>query len=80
MTERREIFNPDFDETEGLTESPDVAQARTALAEAQTGMIATEDAIAESQSWVTGLRTIRDENHFTQKIRLIIQSARSAHV
>lgn len=75
---RPNIFNPDFDETEGLTESPDVAAARGALREAQTGSTATEEAIAESRTLVAQLAAIRHENHFTQKIRSIIQSPRSA--
>lgn len=71
-------YGTDFDATEGLTESPDVDAARGALEESVTGPSRTEAAIAESQSYVATLRAIRTENHFTQKIRKIIQTPRSA--
>ena len=70
-------YGADFDATEGLTESPDVEAARGALEESVTGPSRTEAAIAESQSYVAALRAIRTENHFTQKIRKIIQTPRS---
>lgn len=80
MNERHytEPYDPDFDETEGLTESPDVDAARGALQESTTGPSRTEQAIAESQSYVATLRAIREENHFTNKIRAIFQTPRSA--
>lgn len=74
----REDYDPDFDDNEGMTESPDPMAARVALAESATGGAATQRAIEESQSWIEQLRTIRVENHFNQKIRTIIQSQRSA--
>lgn len=78
---RKEPYSQDFDSNEGLTESPDVEAARGALLESETGSTRTEDAIAESRSYVAAVRAIREENHFTQKLRLIIhnhQAPRSA--
>jgi hypothetical protein len=78
MIDREQIYNPGFDETEGLTESPDIDAARVALVEAQSGVHQTDSVIAESQGHIATLRQIRLENHFTQKIRRIIQTPRSA--
>lgn len=72
------MYDPDFDEAEGLTESPDVDAARGALRESETGPTRTELAITESRAQIAELRTIREQNHFTDKIRRIIQSPRSA--
>ena len=74
MTTRREPYNLDFDSNEGLTESPDVEAARRALLESTTGATRTEEAIEESRSYIAELRALREENHFTQKLRRIIQS------
>lgn len=67
-------YDQDFDAMEGLTESPDVDAARGALLESQTGPLRTEEAIADSQSVIAELRAIREENHFTQKLRRIIRA------
>lgn len=77
MMRRALPFNEGFDETDGLTESPDVEAALGALQESSTGSTSTDLAIAESQSYMDTLRAIREENHFTQKFRRIIQSPRS---
>ena len=74
MTMRREPYNLDLDSNEGLTESPDVEAARGALLESSTGATRTEEAIEESRSYIAELRALREENHFTQKLRRIIQS------
>lgn len=74
MNHRDEVFNPDFDDNEGLTESPDVEAARGALRESFTGLVRTEEAISNSKVYIAELRTLREENHFTQKLRRIIQS------
>lgn len=71
-------YGLDFDEIEGLTESPDVEAARGALREAETGSNRTEQAIEESKAQMATLLAIRQENHFTQKIRRIMQAPRSA--
>lgn len=73
-----EQYDPSFDEIEGQTERPDVDAARGALQEARTGSRRTEEAIEQSKRYVAGLVAIREENHFTQKVRAIIQSPRSA--
>ena len=79
MDERyTEPYDPDFDETEGLTESPDVDAARGALLESTTGSSRAEQAIADSRSVIAELRELREQNHFTQKIRAIFQTPRSA--
>lgn len=78
MDERHLPYDSNFDEAEGLTDSPDVEAARGALLESKTGTSRTEQAIAESQNYVAELRAIREQNHFTQKIRSIFQSPRSA--
>lgn len=75
---KRDGYDPEFDDNEGMTESPDPMAARVALVESTTGGARTQQAIEESQSWMEQLRAIRLENHFNQKIRLIIQSQRSA--
>lgn len=70
----REPYDPNFDAAEGLTESPDVAAARGALREATTGETRTEEAIAASRAYVARVAYVREKNHFTEKLRQIIQN------
>lgn len=67
----REPYDPDFDDDVGLTESPDLARAQAAVVVAQAAAPTTDMAIAESRHYISQLREIRNQNHFTQKIRQI---------
>lgn len=68
----RPPYDPDFDDEMGFTESPDLVRAQAAAAAARAAVPDTESAIAESQRYITQIRKIRDEDHFTQKIRQIM--------
>lgn len=70
--------DPDFDVSEGLTESPDVSAAQVAYVETMASATKTQEVVEESRAWVRELREIRLENHFTEKLRKIIRSSGGA--
>jgi ABC-type bacteriocin/lantibiotic exporter with double-glycine peptidase domain len=49
------------------------ADAKSALSDALDADDHTNAVVAESMGWVATLRAIREENHFTQKWRKVIQ-------
>lgn len=55
------------------TENPDPRDAVRALRESREATTHTDEIIVESQRLMAGVRRVRQENHFTDTFRRIIQ-------
>lgn len=63
------------DEVDEDTESPDIKAAQAAIVAAKTSARRTERLVDEANNQLMKLVAWRQENHFTEKIRGIIQGA-----
>lgn len=60
----------DIDET---TDGPDLLRAQKALADAKRSQRQTDKVVSESRGALNTLKELHTENHFTDKLRLIIR-------
>lgn len=64
-----------MDEIDETTDSPNVNVAREHLETSHTEEIDTHAIIEESRRLVKQVRSVRERNHFAEKIRLIIRGS-----
>ena len=64
------MINDELDEN---TDGPDIIKARRALQQATKAKKETDTLITEANDALTSLRRMHEENHFVDKLRLIIR-------
>ena len=64
------MINKELDEN---TDGPDVIKARRALQQANRAKKETDTLITEANAALASLRRMHEENHFVDKLRLIIR-------
>ena len=64
------MINKELDEN---TDGPDVIKARRALQQANRAKEKTDNLVTEANAALASLRRMHEENHFVDKLRLIIR-------
>ena len=64
------MINNELDEN---TDGPDVIKARRALQQANRAKEKTDNLVTEANAALASLRRMHEENHFVDKLRLIIR-------
>ena len=64
------MINEELDEN---TDGPDVIKARRALQQANRAKEKTDNLVTEANAALASLRRMHEENHFVDKLRLIIR-------
>lgn len=67
------MSNDGFEEIDETTDGPDVIRARRAVQEARQATRQTDKIVTETQSAIATLRRMHEENHFADKLRLVIR-------
>lgn len=66
------MINEEIDES---TDGPDLIAARRALKQAEQSKPKTDRLVVETRAALASLKGMHDENHFVEKVRLIMRGA-----
>lgn len=60
---------------EELVDGPDIGKAQESISQAQAAAVKTDRVITETQRAIRKLNSIHQENHFAEKLRLLLRGA-----